>query len=495
MKSVSVRRALAMSAVARLGSSVVGFVSVMVLSRLLTPMETGIFSVSAAMITLAHALREFGITAYINQERELTTERVATTFGIAMIIGGTIGVVLLAISAPAAQWYSQPGIGSTLRVLAIGFFIIPIGAPSFAALYREMRYRDLTCIGLSSAIASAVAANCLAFAGASYLSLAYANLVGLIVNIIGLVVVKAPYLFVRPSLVEWRRVTGYGAFACLSLLIQNAGRMAPDLIVGHFLGVVPVAFLSRANGMTDVFQSTMISVMQPVALSTFAAGHREGTNLKVGYVRAMALYSGVAWPFYAVLAITAFPAVRLLYGTQWDDSVSLLQILCAAGGLTALSVLAGPALNAIGQPHRLMWREAVSQGLLILAVFIAAHFNLVLVAWALVISAAVAFLAAQYHLAAVFGLGLSDVVRAIVPSAVVTLMSIVPAGAILYWLGWQDFGATATMALVGVCSAIVWTASIVLVGHPLRAEILNVLRSVVAWGEVLRPNPGGDTAE
>src|SRR5579863_8444479 len=113
MKGLSVRRALAMSAVARIGSSVIGFVSVMILSRLLTPTETGIFSVSAAMITLAHALREFGITSYINQERELTSERIATTLGIAIAIGWTIAAVLLAISGPAAQWYSQPGVGTT----------------------------------------------------------------------------------------------------------------------------------------------------------------------------------------------------------------------------------------------------------------------------------------------------------------------------------------------------------------------------------------------
>src|SRR5258708_27195906 len=123
MNSLSIRRALAMSATARIGSSVIGFVSVMILSRVLTPTETGIFSVSAAIITLAHALREFGITSYINQERDLTSERVATTLGVALLIGWTIAGALLAISEPAARWYSQPGVATIIRVLAVGFLI------------------------------------------------------------------------------------------------------------------------------------------------------------------------------------------------------------------------------------------------------------------------------------------------------------------------------------------------------------------------------------
>ena len=495
MKGLSVRRALAMSAIARIGSSVIGFASVMVLSRLLTPTETGIFSVSAAMITLAHALREFGITSYINQERELTAERVATTLGIAIAIGWSIAIALWVISEPAAQWYAQPGVGATIRVLAIGFFIIPIGSPSIAMLYRDMRYRELTYINLCSNVASSLAAIGLAAAGASYMSLAYANIVGLVATTIGLVVVRAPYLFARPGFSEWRHVTRFGFYACASLIITYAGRIAPDLIVGRFLGIAPVAYLSRANGMTEIFRDTTVSMMQPVALSAFSAGHRDGANLKAGYLRAMALYAGIAWPFFAVLAISASPVVRLLYGAQWDESVPLLRVLCLGGALTALSALAGPALNAVGQPHRLMWREAVSQGSLILLIVIASQFSLWLVAWALTVGAAVAFLSAQYHLAAVFALRLDDVAHATLPSAALTLISAGPAAAILYWLDWQSYGAMAVTALIGACSTIIWILGVLITRHPLQGELANALRSAIVQAKSLWPRAKSNAAE
>lgn len=486
MESLSVRRALALSAVARIGSIAIGFAGVMMLARLLTPVETGIFSVSAAVVTLAHALRDFGITAYLNQERELTPARIATALGLALIVGWTIGAFLLAISEPAALWYAQPGVGATIRVLAIGFFIIPIGSAALGILYRDMRFREIAYLNLGSTFVQTLSAIGFAAAGTSYMSLAYANLLGLVTNIVGLVIIKAPHLFIRPTLGEWRRVTGFSIFACASLLIQYGGRMAPDLIVGRFLGIAPVAYLSRANGLTDMFRDTTVSMIQPVAFSAFAAAHREGGTLKAGYLRAMTLYTGVAWPFYAVLAIAAFPVIRLLYGSQWDLSVLPLRILCAAGALTALSVLAGQALYAVGQPRRLMWREGVSQSTLVVFIVIAAQFSLWVVAWALVAGAAVAFLSAQYHLSLVLSLRMNEVARATVGSLALTFISIAPAAAILHWLNWQDYGALATTALIGVCSTVFWVAGVFIVNHPLRGEIKNAVQTFLQRAKALR---------
>ena len=490
--TTSVRHALAMSAVARIGSSVIVFISVLVLSRVLTPVETGIFSVSAAIITLAHAIRDFGLGSYINQERELTPERVATTLGLALLIGWTIGIVLFAISEPAARWYSEPGVARVLHILALGFFIVPIGAPSLAILYREMRFREIALINLGSTIVQTTTAVAFALAGASYMSLAYGNLFGLLATILGLVLIRAPHLFTRPKLVAWRHVTGFGIFACMSLLIDYAGRIAPDIIIGRFLGIAPVAFLSRARGITDMFQDTMIAVTQPVAFSAFAAGHRDGIDQKEGYLRAMTLYSGVAWPFYTVLAFAAFPTVRLLYGSQWDASVPLLRVLCAAGSMNALCALAGQALYAIGQPQRVMRWQAVAQGTLILVTIFSAQFSLLYVAYGLVASSTVSFFAAQSHLSATLRIRFVDVVRAVIGSAALALICGIQAAVVLDLVGWEHYGAMISIALVGVSSTVIWIVGLLIIRHPLRHELMNALRNVLRRDKPLSPGVGGD---
>ena len=80
------RRAVYLSAVARYSDMIVQFVSVMVIARLLTPEEIGIFSISLAVIALAQTLREFGLGAYVVQERELDRARIRSAFGVALVL-------------------------------------------------------------------------------------------------------------------------------------------------------------------------------------------------------------------------------------------------------------------------------------------------------------------------------------------------------------------------------------------------------------------------
>ncbi|HEU4375150.1 MAG TPA: oligosaccharide flippase family protein, partial [Telluria sp.] len=43
----------------------------MIISRLLTPAQTGIYSVAAVLLGVAQVLRDFGVGQYLVQEREL----------------------------------------------------------------------------------------------------------------------------------------------------------------------------------------------------------------------------------------------------------------------------------------------------------------------------------------------------------------------------------------------------------------------------------------
>ena len=65
----SVRRALALSLVERYLTLAIALGSNMVLARLLTPDQIGVYSVSLAVIGLAQALRDFGVGSYLIQEK------------------------------------------------------------------------------------------------------------------------------------------------------------------------------------------------------------------------------------------------------------------------------------------------------------------------------------------------------------------------------------------------------------------------------------------
>ena len=67
----SVRRALAISFAERYALIVLALAGNMLVARLLTPEEIGIYSVSLAVIGIAQVLRDFGIGSFLIQEKEI----------------------------------------------------------------------------------------------------------------------------------------------------------------------------------------------------------------------------------------------------------------------------------------------------------------------------------------------------------------------------------------------------------------------------------------
>ena len=127
------RRAVYLSAVARYSDMIVQFVSVMVIARLLTPEEIGIFSISIAVIALAQTLREFGLGAYVVQERELDRARIRSAFGVALVLAWAIALLIVVASGPVADFYDRDGIMKTRSGFSTDSTAMPASPPTSEA--------------------------------------------------------------------------------------------------------------------------------------------------------------------------------------------------------------------------------------------------------------------------------------------------------------------------------------------------------------------------
>ena len=60
----SIRKSLALSFAAKYTDLAISIVTVMIIARLLTPAEIGVYSVGMAVAALAHVVRDFGVGNY-----------------------------------------------------------------------------------------------------------------------------------------------------------------------------------------------------------------------------------------------------------------------------------------------------------------------------------------------------------------------------------------------------------------------------------------------
>jgi lipopolysaccharide exporter len=323
--------------------------SFFLLARLLTPNDIGLFSVASAFIGLAHMVRDFGLNNYLIQETELTQERVRTSFTITLLIALTLFGVMQLIAGPVGDFYHDDRMRGVITTLAFNFLMIPFNSTTMAWLRRELRFDVLAMINVPAAVASAAVAIVLAILGFGYMSLVWSSITNTAVQGLGGGIYRRHEFFLRPTLVEWRRVFGYGSRATFANVVGDLSTRITELGLGRVLGFTAVGFLSRAQGVMLMFQRDLMEAINNVAFPAFARARRAQDNLEGIYGRAVLAVTTIAWPFYGFFALFPLESLRVLFGPQWDTSASLVPVFCLVGAMAALSNMIPSMLNAYGR--------------------------------------------------------------------------------------------------------------------------------------------------
>lgn len=471
----SIRKSFAVSFAQKYATLVIWTVTAMIVARLLTPQEIGVFSVSVAIVHIAHMLRDFGIQGYLIQERDLTPARIRTAFTITLITSWTMAALLVAVSAPFADFYDEPGSRPLLLVLSLTFVVIPFNSTVLALMRRDMQFAGISVITVVTAFVQASATVALAAEGFSYMCYAWASLAGAITTAAMAGLYRRDAVRVWPGLSEWRRVAGSGARLSASVVVHEVGSSANDLIIGRILGFAAVGIYSKALGLMNLFHQEIIGVVNFVSIPALAARDRAGHSLREPTLQAIRMVTALGWPFYAVLALMALPILRVMFGHQWDEAAPLVEILALAGAIGLFWPLGYQVVFSLGRLRLLLNTMLILTCFRVAGTLVAATFSLAAVAWVLVATFVLSFLIYLWSMRHLVDLHPGDILAASWRSAAVTLAAAAVPLAVRF--GWPAGPETPLLplAVAGGGAALGWLAGVFATGHPMKREIMMVL--------------------
>lgn len=476
----SIRRSLAFSALQSYLGLVTQLASTVIISRLLTPAEIGVFAVAAVFAALASTFRDFGVAEYLIQDKDLDATKIRAALTVNIAVSWAIGLALWFGAPWAANFYRTVGVGEVMRVQAFNFLLIPFGAVTMAYFRRELDFRPMLAAGLvANPVSFAVAVTC-AYLGQSYMSMAWSSLAGVACTV-------AVSMWYRPkSFPRWPGLEGiadvlhFGKFATGIYIFGQAGRGAPEMIIGRVHGMAGVAIFSRANGLVELFNRLVLQAVMPVCMPYFAERSRREGSLLRGYLTSVSYLTAIGWPVLAFLGVAAFAAIRTVYGPQWIEAVALARIVCAAACIELVYHLAKEALLAEGHVRRSNGLQFGVQGSLVVGLLAVIPFGLEGGCWGVLAARVVGNVMSHHHLHHTIGLRLDDVLRVCRPSAAVTLATIAP---LALWAWWEPVG-EANFVRVAVFGSLVtaaaWLASLRYFGHPLWGEVTRIATSLMA---------------
>jgi len=469
----TVRRSLAFSFVERYLSIVMQFGASIIIARLLTPEEIGIYSVGAVIVGLAHVLRDFGVTNYLIQEKDLTATKIRAAFTATLIIAwGVAG--LLFLSGPwLAEYYEEPGMQQVVSVLAVNFLLIPFGSPVLALLRRNLRFDRLLWINVGSAFAHSATSVSLAVLGIGFMSLAWGGLAGVVATTVLATLNRPKGMPLLPSVRGIRKVLQFGGTASAATLLSEAGLSAADLVVGKMLGFASVGYYSRGWGLVSLFNYAIGAAVSPVMHSSLAETHRSGRALAEEYLRALTYITPLAWTFYGFAGFMAYPLLHLLYGSQWDVAAPIVQVLCLAFALRALTFFSGQAFLARGDVRNMLLMQVILQPLRIGMTVLAATVSIVAVAWVQVIFYAATLAVTHWLLHSKIELSWRKFIHGLIPSGIISAVALIPTVLVVVAMGETDAG-LGGLGISVVATGATFVLALRFAGHPLGRELRAV---------------------
>jgi O-antigen/teichoic acid export membrane protein len=481
------RRSLVINFFSSSGATLLKFVVSVLLARILSPSEIGVYSMTVVFVNMAHVFRDFGVGSYLQREPDLTPEKIRSATGVLFTSSWLIAAILFCASGWIGVWFKEPAIIPVMRVLSIGFLIIPFGAITSALLTREFAAGKQALVNAAGTISFCVSSLGFAWAGFGSVGLAYANLVNIIVCALVFIPLRPKGVPWLPAFHHWRSVAHFGLGSLLSNCAVALNNAVPDILLGKLGSAHHVGLFSRAASTVTIFTNIAGSTISYGAVAYLSQTYHRGEPMVPVLSRATVLLTGIGWSALALTAVLARDIVMALYGPTWLESVSAVAPLTLAAAIAMLFHYSPIALTAIGRPY--LGALPVAATLISQVAFGFLLFDGSLHSFALAVCMA-ALAAAPFMLMLLrryFGFGALVLLRAVAPSAAVALGTGI-AGGILSLLLPSTWPALVRLLVMAPVLALTWYALLRVTRHELLSEVHRLGAPIKARLGRLCPN-------
>lgn len=487
---ISVRKALSLSFTRTGISFVFNVATVTIVSRLLTPAEVGVFTVAIALVALVHMLRDFGVTEFIVQEKNLSDDLVRTAFTVNLMIAWVLAAGIFGFSTLIGQFYGDPGVARVTRVLSLVFVLMPFGTTTMSCMKREMQFAVLVRIQMAETATRSTSTIALAYLGFSYMSMAWASVAAMAVVVTGCALWGGQYRVRGLGLSDWKRVLHFGSYRTVSDIVAQVGLQSANIVVGRMLGMAAAGLYSRGYGIVNIFRTSVIGAIGAVTFPAYARENRESNAAPWLFRQSLVYLTAISWPFFAFSALMAYPLIQLAFGSQWDAAVPLMRWLCGAAIVGTLIYQVNGLLTAVGRYREVTSIEVQYQLVRVGLAVLAALYSLEAVAASQVLVYVVAVFLYYRKLCGYDALRIRVLAAALAPSATLTVMtSIPPAAVLLLWPGPPSHHYVAAFFVAAAGTGVAWLVGIFMLKHPVCFEIrtgLSMLRQRMGFA----PKPG-----
>jgi len=338
----------------------VQLLSLLALSRLLSPADFGLVAIASVVTSFAALFRDLGTAAAVIQRPELDEAAKSSAFWLNAGLGLGLGLIVALIAPMVSIVMKAPELTGLLLVIACVFPVTGTTTVHQALLERASQFALIARIEIISMLTGFAVAIGSAVAGAGPYSLVFQSLAIALLSSLLLWTFagwRPKRVWSRAHVRElWSFSRGLFAFNLVNYLARNAD----SLLIGRFLGPTSLGAYTVAYR-TMLFPLHNLTFVASRALFPVMSRRQTAVDeVAKLYFRSLSIITFFTAPLMAGLFVLREPFVEVVLGEKWAAVAAIIAWLAPVGFIQSIISSSGAVFMALGRTTTMFRISAIS---------------------------------------------------------------------------------------------------------------------------------------
>jgi O-antigen/teichoic acid export membrane protein len=361
-----------------------------VLARILSPRDFGIYALTFVFSSLSRVLIDGGFSSALIQKQDTDQETETAVFLYNVLAGAVLSLGIAAAGPFVARAYGFPVLEHLMFASAAIVFVTSLAAVPGALMHRRLEFVTISKIIITSSILGGGAGVIAAIAGAGVWTFVIQSAVSTLYSTIATWFVtdwrpRKPW-----RLAPARSLTRFSSFLVISSILETAYSNGYPLVLAKLYGVFDVAYFNRGQNLQANPSSVVGSTIQRLLFPALSQCSADRERMKAMARYATRAAAAINTPIMFFLATFPQLVIHVIYGSKWLPASAVLAVLAISGALFPMQVINLQVLLASGKSDIFFKLELYKKAVGISFVIVGCFFGLMGIAFAQAISLVIA---------------------------------------------------------------------------------------------------------
>lgn len=320
----------------RISTRSISFFRILILARILSPENFGIFGIAALVLSFLEILTETGINVFLIQKKGNIDRYLNDAWIVSIARGVFLSILLVFLSSFIASFFNSPNATQLIQLISLVPLIRGFINPAVIKYQKNLNFGKDFYFHLAIFLLDSLIVIGSAYITRSPASFVYGLIGGATLEVILSFIFLNPrpkfhfrHLYIREILHSGKWVTLFGLFNFLS-------QKGDNIVVGRILGTTSLGIYDMGYNLSTLPISEISDVVNKVVFPVYVQIKKERARFRKAILKTMGIISFAVITFSTIIFFLPRDFFLFLLGERWGEIYEIIKILTIYGMFRAI---------------------------------------------------------------------------------------------------------------------------------------------------------------